>query len=1167
MLPPITTRSLAFALLTGGSSLFAAQPSAPTPPDPPSQAGIDKSVVRNTMIAKLKAFASQKRQETAIKRQQARDKARAKDWVIREAQGRKTIELQRLDESGMPLYYRTMNADAAISTNTNRLWADPFEVTGAGYTIGEWDGGGVLTSHQEFNGRVSQQDSPSGTNDHATHVAGTLVAAGTVAAAKGMAFRANLDAYDWNYDSSEMANAAASGLEISNHSYGFVAGWSWDSSGYSWNGDPSISSNEDYKFGWYSSSSQEWDQIAHDAPYYLIVKAAGNDRGETGPPAGDQYWVWDPSSGDWVKSTLTRDADGGTTGYDSVSGNALSKNVLTVGAVNDVINYASASDLFMSYFSGWGPTDDGRIKPDLVGNGVSVRSTLSSANDEYGSKSGTSMASPNVTGTLALVQQYYKSQHAGTPMRAVTLKGLAIHTAREAGANPGPDYRFGWGLLDGEAAAALILDEITQSGCQQILELTLNNTGNYSLPLNLQAGESRLKATLIWSDPPGTPVNPALDPPDAMLVNDLDLRISDDSTSHYPWILDPSSPASAAARGDNQRDNVEQVVIDNPGEGTYQVQVSHKGSLHDSQAQPFSLIISTDQKACGDDNSGADDNYEENDNLAEAYDLSANEESWLSELAGQAVQLDDDWFKIAIDSGFERLLVELRFSHAAGDINIALHDGDGNELASAESTSDNESLDYTVPQAGSYYLRIYLGNAGNTYDLWWHDTTPPAPNPDDNYEENDTLESATPLTENRLSAIDGYGLQWDDDWFEIEIPEGSERLIVDLTFSHAEGDIDLDLYDASGNFLANSTSVSDNETITHTTPSGGTHYLKVYYGNQGNQYDLSWQVSTPLLDDPYEENDSRPFAHDLSYDEGSWLSELSGKGIQQDEDWFKIYATPGYEQLQVDLKFIDDEGDLDLALYDDNGTLLSYSDSVNDNETIAHTLPQSDEDYFLRVYSFFDYTGNSYDMRWTGQEPVYEGNDDPYEENDLRSSAHDLSASPGIWLSNLQGAGIQGDDDWYKIQALAEEAPITIDLRFTHAEGDIDLILYDASGYQLAESYSTDDNESIAYTTAASGDYYLYIYYADAGNSYDLMWSDGRPTPTQCQQESIPLSGPYTSADRFIASESEIISSGTVTFEEGSSTTLHAPRIQLKPDTWIKPGAQFQAVATAVHCQ
>ena len=86
---------------------------------------------------------------------------------------------------------------------------------------------------------------------------------------------------------------------------------------------------------------------------------------------------------------------------------------------------------------------------------MNVLSSISTADDAYDIYSGTSMATPAITGSSMLLQQYYSQLH-NTFMRSATLKGLLIHTADEAGPYPGPDYMYGWGLVDIAKAAAVI---------------------------------------------------------------------------------------------------------------------------------------------------------------------------------------------------------------------------------------------------------------------------------------------------------------------------------------------------------------------------------------------------------------------------------------------------------------------------------------------------------------------------------------------------------------------------------------------------------------------------------------------------------------------------------------------------------------------------------------
>ena len=497
---------------------------------------------------------------------------------------------------GRPFYYQTVNLNAAKTISTNKVWPGGgygYALTGSGTALGEmcvWDAGGVLTTHQELTGRVTQMDSPAETHFHSTHVAGTMMAGGVTASAKGMSYQANLAAYDWENDLSEMASAATGGMVVSSHSYTAVTGWYFPLFLWYWYGDVDVSPTEDYYFGFYSSVAQDWDQLAYNAPYYTIVIAGGNDRQDAGPGPGGVHYYWDNALEDWVFSMATRERDGGADGYDSMSHMAIAKNVVSAGAVNDIPGgYSSPADVVMTAFSGWGPTDDGRIKPDLVTNGVDLYSSTNTSNTSYASYSGTSMAAPNLSGSLNLLIQQYEDTHGSTTPLASTMKAVMIQTADEAGTNPGPDYRFGWGLLNTLAAA----DFIAADGSNPflVLENSLAN-GDVDTFYLYSDGIDPLRLTLAWTDPPGTPPPPSLNPTTLMLVHDLDMRLEhvSSSTVHFPYVLNPANPANAAATGDNVRDNVEQVHVASPSVGDYRVTISHKGTL--SGGQWYSLVSS-----------------------------------------------------------------------------------------------------------------------------------------------------------------------------------------------------------------------------------------------------------------------------------------------------------------------------------------------------------------------------------------------------------------------------------------------------------------------------------------------------------------------------------------------------------------------------------------------
>jgi len=212
-----------------------------------------------------------------------------------------------------------------------------------------------------------------------------MIASGASAPAKGMSHAAQgMTSYEWTNDDAEMAAAAAAGMFTSNHSYGTIVGWNFDTGSglWAWYGDIDVSITEDPTFGAYDQAAADWDAIAFAAPQYLIVKSSGNDRNDTAPAPGTNHWHWSTVGGGWDTSTLdTHGNDWQSGGYDTIGSKGNAKNVLTVGAVNDIPGgYVNSGSVVQSTFSSWGPTDDGRIKPDVVGNGVSLTSATNTGN-------------------------------------------------------------------------------------------------------------------------------------------------------------------------------------------------------------------------------------------------------------------------------------------------------------------------------------------------------------------------------------------------------------------------------------------------------------------------------------------------------------------------------------------------------------------------------------------------------------------------------------------------------------------------------------------------------------------------------------------------------------------------------------------------------------------
>jgi hypothetical protein len=459
-------------------------------------------------------------------------------------------------EEGMPPAAPD-NDGMRAAVQANALQVAPYGLSGAGVTVAIWESGGIPdVSHSDITGRLNVRDAANATA-HGTHVAGILGGDGTRSAYhggsagqwRGVAPQVAMLAYD-------VPNALMEHTEALAIFNAVVSQNSW---GYS----VSETGGTCDLFGRYTSADASYDAVVRGA--YVrpvqVVFSAGNDRndGDCGLAGGPDY-----------------------VNYGTINPPKVAKNVLTVGAIH-------SDTLAMTSFSNWGPTDDGRIKPELVApgdqwGGDGGIASCSLGND-YATLVGTSMAAPVASGALALLVQQHRLLHGTPDPPPALLRCLLVHTALDlddatSWFNRGPDFASGYGLLQARAA----VDHLCGGGFATG-NSSHGSTSVWTVAVSTTSTVARF--TLVWDDPP------AVENAAVTLVNDLDLIVRDpDGVRHFPWTLDPAAPAAPAVRSQVDRRNViEQVEVDasvRPGLWTVQV-VGH--AVPDGP-QPFAIAWS-----------------------------------------------------------------------------------------------------------------------------------------------------------------------------------------------------------------------------------------------------------------------------------------------------------------------------------------------------------------------------------------------------------------------------------------------------------------------------------------------------------------------------------------------------------------------------------------------
>ncbi|CAI8220240.1 MAG: Serine protease AprX [Methanobacteriota archaeon] len=368
---------------------------------------------------------------------------------------------------------------------------------------------------------------------HGTHVACTVLGDGTQGGYAGVApqaelyFQAMEDDDNGNFYSPSitqlLGNAYSAGARIHSNSWG-----SFGSAAQ----------------GAYTSESEDVDDKANTYDRYYngyqglsIVFAAGND----GPNSG------------------------------TVSSPSTAKNPITVGMHQS--RYGSAPNTIMSG-SSRGPTDDDRIKPDILAPGGYVRSCKSQeATDSSGSTwenqyymeyTGTSMATPNAAGAAALVREYLTEVAQRASPQGALMKAILILGAQDIGTRDIPNNNEGWGRIN-------LQNSIAPTGGRGIWvddRSTLSNSGtSLEYNINVTSPGSPFKVVLAWSDHMGSRFS------SKQLVNDLNLEVEAPDGTIYLGNMFQNGRSVTGGTSDDTN-NVEVVLVDNAQTGLWKITVA-----------------------------------------------------------------------------------------------------------------------------------------------------------------------------------------------------------------------------------------------------------------------------------------------------------------------------------------------------------------------------------------------------------------------------------------------------------------------------------------------------------------------------------------------------------------------------------------------------------------
>ncbi len=379
--------------------------------------------------------------------------------------------------------------------------------TGAGVAVLVRDDGAV-GPHIDFQGRLNNIADEYGST-HGDGVSGILCGAGNLDPEKrGMAAGADLYVIDYvnHFQDNTIPLHQNKGVKVTNSSY-----------------------SDGCNTG-YTATARTVDGQLFQNPTLMHIFSGGNSNGSNCNYGAGNQW-------------------GNITG-----GHKQAKNAIACANLNQMGELDNTSSR--------GPAHDGRLKPDIAANGTGHTST--DEDNEYLTFGGTSGAAPGIAGCMTQLIEAYRTFNSGSEAPTALLKAIMLNTANDLG-NVGPDYKFGWGHVNGgRALRALQNNWFGQN--------TIGQGGELTIPIQVPADVRSMRVMVYW------PESAAVQMASKALINDLDITlITPAQTTHLPWKLNPTADPNTlnmpAGRGRDSLNNIEQVALGLPEPGTYQLVV------------------------------------------------------------------------------------------------------------------------------------------------------------------------------------------------------------------------------------------------------------------------------------------------------------------------------------------------------------------------------------------------------------------------------------------------------------------------------------------------------------------------------------------------------------------------------------------------------------------